>query len=920
MTLKYGFYQSRNHDRVYSDDDFNRIFDGIIEEGVYKNVGMQFNLSGSTNNDMTVIIGSGRAWLQHIWVYNDSPYTLTVATASQTLDRIDSIILEIRKGINYRDVRFRIITGTPANSPVAPSTNSSMDIYQYLIGTIYVKAKTTTITRDLLQSAVGIGDLPWVTAPLQSISMDRLYQNWQLEWKNNMNVWEGETKGTFNSWFSGLKNSLNSNTEARLVSDVFNLKNEVDKYTSNSKGIDYKPTYNLATDPYFENEAPGNPNKGKRPDFDNNNIIYKPYEKPMIYNNHYLDHYMEWDYKYGLSINNRATKTIKAVPGETYRVGVLVSTDNADVFAKPSVVITGRIYNNDGTFVAWTGDYDITPELRRSAPNNVPTIAETTITIPDDTNYKKDGYVVFEVVGINDFYNQVNGQNAKMRIYTWWIYDVTESDGVLPTNLIGNSWHGKSRENMNASETLLINHRGGTGFPEQSISGCKWAIEHGLIPEVDVRLLADGSPVLCHDDNITRTMYTNETETMVNRIANLDTWREKYHMKPVITGGFTEEPPTLEHLLQVCGNRGILNIEVKDLTKECLYSTLSLINRYHCKDSVILASFDTYLMQEAKYLGFTTMVFAENMTQVDVVVNQMTWRPDYCGVTASIATRDTYNKLNKYGIMMTAWTIDSAKTAQNALDAGAVGITSNRPLWIRDIAYKEGGKLVHDGLALFRKPGLSDGGPIDFPYGDDNGHGLSLNGEYLTWSGQNHKNGYVIVEPFESTNINLTGNNAFNIVSRVFSNIANAPQNHDSSIIEFWLMSYDNIDERFINPGMTNEAVGLVFKRDWNARLFVKQKNGSSILKETFKLAGANTGLIYDSRITFDFNIHFHNNSLSFLAGSSIMSMSDWRTMSYGFDLDNKYKLVILFDDFNTYSGVDAEFSRTNVSIPGTGR
>lgn len=920
MTLKCGFYQSKNHDRVYNDDDFNRMFDGIIREGVYKNFGMQFDLLGSVNNDMTVNIDTGRAWLQHIWVYNDAPYTLTVATASQILDRIDSVILEIRKGMDYRDARFRILTGTAASNPTAPSLHNSMDTYQYLIGTISVKAKTTAITRDMIQWAVGTGDLPWVTSPLESVSMDRLYKNWELEWANKTTVWEKETKDTFNSWFNGLKNNLNSNTEAKLVSDVSDLKTTVDKYTGNSKGIDYRPSYNLATDPYFENEAPGNPNKGKRADFPSDNVEYKAYEHPMIYNNHYIDHYIEWKYKYSLSFNDRNTKTIKAVAGKTYRVGILAKVDNPELFAKPSIVITGRIYNNDGAFVTWAGDRDITYDLRRSKSGNMPAIVETTITLPDDTNYKSDGYVVFDLMTINDFDDSQGNEGLKMKIFTWWIYDVAESDGIVPTNIVRNAWHGKHREYIKANETLLINHRGGTGFPEQSISGCKWAVEHGLIPEVDVRLLADGSPVLCHDDNITRTMYTNETETAVNRIANLNDWREKYHMKPVVQGGFTEEPPTLEHLLQTCGNRGVLNIEIKDLTLECLYATLSLINQYHCKDSVILASFNKYLMEEAKYLGFTTMVFAENASQVDDVINQMQWVPDYCGVEASIATRDTYNKLNKYGIMMTAWIIDSAKTAQSALDAGAVGVTSNRPLWVRDVAFKEGGKLVHDGLALFRRPALSDGGIISAPYGDENGHGLSINGEYLAWSGQNHGTGYVSVEPFESTNIDLTGSNAFNIVSRVFSNMANAPSEHDSSIIEFWLMSYDNIDEGFINPGMTNEAIGLIFKRDWNARLFTKQKNGSFTLKETFKMAGANGPNYYDARLMFDFDIHFHHDSLSFLAASAKNSMSDWRTMDYGFGLNNKYKLVILFDDFNTYSGVDASFSRANTNVPSTGR
>ena len=42
MTIKSGFFNSLNHDRVYDADDINSIFDGIITDGVFGNIGKRF--------------------------------------------------------------------------------------------------------------------------------------------------------------------------------------------------------------------------------------------------------------------------------------------------------------------------------------------------------------------------------------------------------------------------------------------------------------------------------------------------------------------------------------------------------------------------------------------------------------------------------------------------------------------------------------------------------------------------------------------------------------------------------------------------------------------------------------------------------------------------------------------------------------
>ena len=45
MSLTYGFYNSVDHDRVYDATQFGSIFDGVINDGVFQNIGDLFAVS-----------------------------------------------------------------------------------------------------------------------------------------------------------------------------------------------------------------------------------------------------------------------------------------------------------------------------------------------------------------------------------------------------------------------------------------------------------------------------------------------------------------------------------------------------------------------------------------------------------------------------------------------------------------------------------------------------------------------------------------------------------------------------------------------------------------------------------------------------------------------------------------------------------
>ncbi len=160
MTITYGFYDSISSDRLYNAKQMSSIFDGLILDGVYANYADQFVVLEDTGMDVSV--GSGRAWFDHTWTYNDAAIGKTIATADALLNRIDIIYLEVNENVGVRANSIDVLTGTPASSPVPPTLTQTSSIHQYALAHIYVGAGVTEILQANITDMVGTDDTPYV--------------------------------------------------------------------------------------------------------------------------------------------------------------------------------------------------------------------------------------------------------------------------------------------------------------------------------------------------------------------------------------------------------------------------------------------------------------------------------------------------------------------------------------------------------------------------------------------------------------------------------------------------------------------------------------------------------------------------------------------------------------------------------------
>lgn len=179
MALTSGFFNSKNHDRLYDATQISTLFEGLINDGVYQGVGNIFKVSAS--NGMNVTVDTGRAWFNNTWTRNDALIVLTVPTAEQVLKRIDAVVLEVNTLENVRNNTIKIVKGTPASSPAKPSLTKNDNVHQYPLAYITVDPNVTKITQQKIQNAVGTSACPFVTGIIDTLDIDILIEQWSVE-------------------------------------------------------------------------------------------------------------------------------------------------------------------------------------------------------------------------------------------------------------------------------------------------------------------------------------------------------------------------------------------------------------------------------------------------------------------------------------------------------------------------------------------------------------------------------------------------------------------------------------------------------------------------------------------------------------------------------------------------------------------
>lgn len=209
MSVTSGFFNSLNGDRKYNAQQMSALFDGLINDGVFATIGSAFEINATAGNNLT--IGIGRAWFNHVWVYNDALLPIVIDDSEMILNRIDAIVIEINNTEDVREGRILIIRGTPASDPVRPTLIKEDGVYQYPLAYVNVRAGSSSITQADITNMVGSGDTPYVTGILEVRDIENIVAQWESQ---------------FIQWMDSLEDILDGDVAANLANRILELEEQ----------------------------------------------------------------------------------------------------------------------------------------------------------------------------------------------------------------------------------------------------------------------------------------------------------------------------------------------------------------------------------------------------------------------------------------------------------------------------------------------------------------------------------------------------------------------------------------------------------------------------------------------------------------------------------------------------------------------
>ena len=232
MSVTSGFYNSVSGDRLYTAEQLSNIFEGLISDGVYNQVGNALQVK-ATGDGMGIQVLPGRAWLRGTWIKNDAVHNMTLDLSEVALNRYDAVVLRSDSGDSVRNGGIYIKKGTPASTPAYPTMESGEFLKEIPLAYIYVGKNVTSITQANVTDMRGSASCPWVTGLITQVDTSTLWTQYKVQWAEFMS----KEQADFLEWYNNLVDYLDADVETKLVNDVNTLKNQIKKSTGTFDGL-----------------------------------------------------------------------------------------------------------------------------------------------------------------------------------------------------------------------------------------------------------------------------------------------------------------------------------------------------------------------------------------------------------------------------------------------------------------------------------------------------------------------------------------------------------------------------------------------------------------------------------------------------------------------------------------------------------
>lgn len=224
MAVTSGFFNSKNHDRLYDATQFSSFFDGLITDGVYQSIGDAFMVNAYPDGNSAVLVGTGRAWFNKTWTVNDTLMLLDLDPPSTLLDRIDAIVLDINRSEAVRKNTIIVVKGEYSESPKRPTLIHNDTHDQYPLAYVQIAhGDDAPIEQRYISNMVGTKECPLVAGFLESM---------------DITMFIAQMEDKFNNWFEDLETNLSGDVAANLQNQINQLEEDVAEAAQGAISLD----------------------------------------------------------------------------------------------------------------------------------------------------------------------------------------------------------------------------------------------------------------------------------------------------------------------------------------------------------------------------------------------------------------------------------------------------------------------------------------------------------------------------------------------------------------------------------------------------------------------------------------------------------------------------------------------------------
>ncbi|MEA3375544.1 MAG: glycerophosphodiester phosphodiesterase family protein [Chloroflexota bacterium] len=241
---------------------------------------------------------------------------------------------------------------------------------------------------------------------------------------------------------------------------------------------------------------------------------------------------------------------------------------------------------------------------------------------------------------------------------------------------------------LTAGRTLNIAHRGASAVaPENTLAAFEKAAQLGADGiELDVRLCADGVPVVIHDASVDATTDGSGRVAGMT-LAELKQLDAGSWFGPAFAG---ERIPTLAETVATVGDQLLLNFELKGeglVDRGLVRAVVDLVEHHRLAERVLVSSFNPLALRHVQEIAPQIITGMLYTIRARLALARLVSARPYTAMHPHARTLDEghMNWIQEHNHRIHVWTVDDSSEMRRLVEWGVDGIMTNVPDRLRTV-------------------------------------------------------------------------------------------------------------------------------------------------------------------------------------------------------------------------------------------